>query len=47
MKKNYQKPTMTVVKIQQRGFMCSSQMGGHVEPNVPAASRDDDDDWEY
>lgn len=47
MKKNYQKPTIIVVEILQHGFMCSSQMGGPIEENLPAASRFDDGYYDF
>lgn len=47
MKKSYQKPTITVVKIQQHAFMSGSPMGGRIEQNLPAASRYDDDYYTY
>lgn len=47
MKKSYQKPTITVVKIQQHAFMSGSPMSGRVEPNLPPASRYDDDYYIY
>lgn len=47
MKKNYQKPTIEVVTIQQQGFMCYSSVDSSVGHNEPAGSRGYDDDSVY
>ena len=55
MKRNYQKPTMRVVKIQHSGIICSSPGGdsgwgviGPDEPDAPAGARqyNGDIDWD-